>query len=245
MKIYTVWIIKCFCFYLIDSTPGSNGVGNQSRELYKQSNSNSSKRTYSQMITGKSHSDGKFNTILSPIHEDLEMIIKRAHIENRGARRLFSQSTDTTTICDKSYDYDKPSTSSYVPEFKNTALDENDTSIPFSPTSNLPNFVIDGTAPHLLQMSPEKYKGNVDWLTKIREKYKEQRTKISTEKLPSPKPSIPVRRSSRSKSMEPLKGCKNTSLAPSLLDFFKISNKDCDKNICSENSNTLSLPSIS
>lgn len=95
-------------------------------------------------------------------------------------------------------------------------------------------------------MSPEKYKENVDWLTKIREKYKEQKTKISSEKLPSPKPSIPVRRSSRSKSMEPLKGCKtSTSLAPSLLDFFKISNKDCDKNICSENSNTLSLPSIS
>ncbi|XP_046813626.1 protein lethal(2)denticleless [Vespa crabro] len=229
-----------------NSTPGSNDIDNQSRDLYKQSNSNSFKRTYSQMITEESQSDGKFKTILSPIQENLEMIIKRAHIENRGARRLFSQKTDTTTICDKSYDYDKPSTSSYVPEFKNIALETNNTSIPFSPTSNLPNFVIDGTAPHLLQMSPEKYKENVDWLTKIREKYKEQRTKISSEKLSSPKTSIPVRRSSRSKSMEPLKGCKtSTSLAPSLLDFFKINNKDCDKNICTENSNTLSLPSIS
>lgn len=39
----------------------------------------------------------------------------------------------------------------------------------FSPTSNLPNFVIDGEAPHLRVSSPKrKLKENVDWLTKIR-----------------------------------------------------------------------------
>lgn len=39
----------------------------------------------------------------------------------------------------------------------------------FSPTSNLPNYVIDGDAPHLKLQSPKrKLKENVDWLTKIR-----------------------------------------------------------------------------
>lgn len=39
----------------------------------------------------------------------------------------------------------------------------------FSPTSNLPNYVIDGDAPHLKVQSPKrKLKENVDWLTKIR-----------------------------------------------------------------------------
>lgn len=37
-----------------------------------------------------------------------------------------------------------------------------------SPTSNLPNYVIDGDAPHLKLHSPRKLKENVDWLTKIR-----------------------------------------------------------------------------
>lgn len=39
----------------------------------------------------------------------------------------------------------------------------------FSPTSNLPNFVVNGEAPHLPVQSPKrKMKENVDWLTKIR-----------------------------------------------------------------------------
>lgn len=39
----------------------------------------------------------------------------------------------------------------------------------FSPTSNLPNYVIDGDAPHLKLQSPKrKLKENVDWLTKMR-----------------------------------------------------------------------------
>lgn len=43
------------------------------------------------------------------------------------------------------------------------------TSLVFSPTTNLPNYVIDGEAPHLRIISPRKtLKENVDWLTKIR-----------------------------------------------------------------------------
>lgn len=39
----------------------------------------------------------------------------------------------------------------------------------FSPTSNLPNYVLDGEAPHLRVHSPKrKHKENVDWLTKFR-----------------------------------------------------------------------------
>lgn len=39
----------------------------------------------------------------------------------------------------------------------------------YSPTSNLPNYVLDGEAPHLAIMSPKrKAKEKVDWLTKIR-----------------------------------------------------------------------------
>lgn len=42
----------------------------------------------------------------------------------------------------------------------------------FSPTQNLPNYVIDGEAPHLGIMSPKKRPAsrndNIDWLTKIR-----------------------------------------------------------------------------
>ncbi|KAM7342138.1 WD40 domain-containing protein denticleless isoform 2-T2 [Cochliomyia hominivorax] len=42
-------------------------------------------------------------------------------------------------------------------------------SLIFSPTSNLPNYVIDGEAPHLGIMSPKrKLKDKVDWLTNIR-----------------------------------------------------------------------------
>ncbi|BFG06266.1 protein lethal(2)denticleless [Drosophila madeirensis] len=42
-------------------------------------------------------------------------------------------------------------------------------SVIYSPTSNLPNYVLDGEAPHLAAMSPKrKAKDKVDWLTNIR-----------------------------------------------------------------------------
>ncbi|KAK2587005.1 hypothetical protein KPH14_010972 [Odynerus spinipes] len=228
-----------------NTTPGSSDVNKQLRDFCKQSSSSGVKRTYSQMIMGGSYSDGKFKTILSPIQENMEMTTKRVHIETRGARRLFSPSTDRTTMLDRTSESDEPSTSSSTSENKSATVENQSTSIPFSPTSNLPNFVIDGTAPHL-QMSPEKFKENVDWLTRIREKYREQKIKTPFDKMSSPKVGTPARRSGRSKSMEPQKGSKtSTSPAPSLLDFFKISNKDCDKNICSENKNTLPSPTIS
>ncbi|XP_043505675.1 protein lethal(2)denticleless isoform X2 [Polistes fuscatus] len=227
-------------------TPGSNESNNMHLgHLHRKSNSANFKRTYTQMTLTGSYSDGKLKTSLSPIHEDSETRIKRAHVENRGARRLFSQSTDKTTISDKGYNFDKPSTSSYVPKLQTTISENNvsessSSSIPFLPISDLPNFVIDGTAPHLLQISPEKFKESVDWLTKIREKFIEQKSKSSANKMSSSKVTTPAHRSSRSRSMEP-KGCKTSlSPTPSLLNFFKTYSKECDKSTSPGNSNTLS-----
>lgn len=124
--------------------------------------------------------------------------IKRPNIETRG-RRLFSpantnsktlsgfsaleiassssSSRSLNTILEESDD--KPSPSYKAPL---TLSDMNLRSPPepststhpnplASPTVNLPNFVIDGDAPHLANVTPtnkRKLKENVDWLTKIR-----------------------------------------------------------------------------
>lgn len=52
------------------------------------------------------------------------------------------------------------------------SVNQTHTSVPnmiYSPTSNLPNYVLDGEAPHLCIMSPKrKLKDKVDWLTKMR-----------------------------------------------------------------------------
>ncbi|XP_043255260.1 protein lethal(2)denticleless [Colletes gigas] len=225
-----------------DTTPnaalehGSLDVYNHSEDKQSQCNSsNSVKRSYCHMMMG-SWSDGKFKSILSPIQENHEFIAKRAHLENRGARRLFSPSSDNNSLLNKGYESDEPSISSSSTENKNSV-------ILFSPTLNLPNFVIDGTAPHLLQLSPEKYKENVDWLTRIRrEKYDQKGSKSVSEKLCSPVSHVtPARRNSRSRSTEPQKVSKTPkSSAPSLLDFFKFTGKDCETSACCDDVNVMS-----
>ena len=219
------------------ATPGPSSMDacNQTEDNQSQyCTSNSMKRSYQQMMVG-SWSDGKFKSILSPIQENREFVAKRAHLENRGARRLFSPSSDNNPLLNKGYESDEPSTSSSTTETKNAIL--------FSPTLNLPNFVIDGTAPHLLQLSPEKYKENVDWLTRIRrDKYEQKVGKVVSEKLSSPVfHTTPARRSSRSRSTEPQKVSKAPkSPAPSLLDFFKITGRDCGTNVCCEDADVIS-----
>lgn len=178
------------------------------------------------MING-SWSDGKFKSILSPIEENFTSITKRIHLENRGARRLFSPYNDNNSLLNRGYESDEPTTSL-------SNIDSRNSEINFSPTLNLPNFVIDGTAPHLLQLSPEKYKENVDWLTRIRrEKYEQKMRKTMSEKLPSPVScTMLTRRNTRSRSTEPQKISKiPRSPALSLLNFFKITGKDCETNI--------------
>lgn len=124
--------------------------------------------------------------------------IKRPNIETRG-RRLFSpantnskfsgfsaleiastssSSRSLNTILEESGD-DKPSSPSYkVPltlsdmNLRSPEPSSSGTTSVSSPTINLPNFVIDGDAPHLANVTTNsnkrKLKENVDWLTKIR-----------------------------------------------------------------------------
>jgi len=176
-----------------------------------------------------SRSEGKFKSILSPIHENHEMIAKRVHMDNRSMRRLFSPSNETPSTS-KDNNSDEPSTS------QSTSTNE----ASFSPTLNLPNFVIDGTAPHLLEISPQKYKENVDWLTKIRkERYEQKKTETASVSSSPKTQSTPSRRSNRSRSTEPQKVTKTTK-SVSLLNFFKAISKDNEKDLSSNKNN---LPS--
>lgn len=176
-----------------------------------------------------SRSEEKFKCILSPIYEN-EAVAKRVHIDIRGMRRLFSSSSEVST---RDYISDEPSTS------QSTSGNEQ---VFLSPTINLPNFVVDGTAPHLLEISPQKYKENVDWLTKIRKERCEQK-KIASISNNSKVQSTPSRRSNRSRSTEPQKITKTTK-SISLLDFFKAISKDSEKDLPSNN-NTLPPTSTS
>ncbi|XP_011162158.1 protein lethal(2)denticleless isoform X2 [Solenopsis invicta] len=195
-----------------------------SMEDYNGNKHHSAKRSYLQM----SRSEGKFKCILSPIYENHKTTAKRIHIENRGMRRLFGSSNEIPSTS-RDYNSDEPSTSQSMSEEV------------FSPTLNLPNFVMDGTAPHLLEISPQKYKENVDWLTKIRkERYNQKKAASSSPKTQS----TPGRRFNRSRSTEPQKVTKPTK-SVSLLDFFKPSNaigKDSKKDLPSNSDN---LPSSS
>lgn len=202
-------------FHFTVATPES------SKEDYNGNKHNPAKRCYLQMME---RSEGKFKYILSPIHENYETVTKRAHMDNRGMRRLFSPSNEIPTTS-RDYNSDEPNTSQSTR--KNEVLS--------SPTLNLPNFVMDGTAPHLLEISPQKYKENVDWLTKIRMEKFEQKKTAST--LSSPKTqSTPSRRSNRSRSTEPQKVTKTTKRV-SVLDFFKSVSKDSEKDLSSNNNN--------
>ncbi|XP_050575282.1 protein lethal(2)denticleless [Bombus affinis] len=214
-----------------NATPGpsSSDAYNQVEDSRNQCNvTTSMKRNYFQMMSG-SWSDGKFKSVLSPIQENLTSarVAKRIHLENRGARRLFSPCNDNSSLLNRGYESDEPSTSSSSRENRNNEIH-------FSPTSNLPNFVIDGTAPHLLQLSPEKYKENVDWLTRIRrEKYGKVRKTLSEKSASPVSCTVLARRNTRSRSTEPQKVSKMPRNSPlSLLNFFKVTGKDCETNMC-------------
>ncbi|CAL1682833.1 unnamed protein product [Lasius platythorax] len=222
-----------------ETTPSSDNTSvatpESSSEDYQRDKHIPLKRSYLQMTMG-SRSEGKRTYILSPIHENHETATKRVHTDNRGMRRLFSPGVETATTSSRGYDSDEPSTSQFINRNEET---------PFSPTLNLPNFVMDGTAPHLLEISPQKYKENVDWLTKMRkERYEQSKIQESTSYSPKTQVTPSARRSKRSQSTEPQKVTKPIKSA-SLLDFFKITSKDCEQNPCSENSNIIPSTSIS
>lgn len=113
---------------------------------------------------------------------------KRPHMETKG-RRLFSPSTSTSYAASTS-DFNLPAIIEETekqqilsPRLLSPLTERIDFNLKtpessnsrqiiqsfFSPTINLPNFVMDGEAPHLRIISPKKkLKENVDWLTKIR-----------------------------------------------------------------------------
>lgn len=189
-----------------------------------QNDNGSVKRNYAQMSNGY-WSDGSFKSILSPIQENLEVPLKRAHLESKGARRLFSPNSKVDTHMNKKID--TFNTGYESDELGPCSSYKFNTSVPFSPTSNLPNFVLDGTAPHLLEMSPQKSKENIDWLTKMRKEKYPLRNCNSSEKLSSPKNHMtPVRRIIRSKSTEPRKTPKSP-----LLQFLKPTVKDFNSDL--------------
>lgn len=187
----------------------------------------SNKRSYSQMMA-RARSEGKFQFVLSPIRENSETVeTKRMRIECRGARRLlFSTNDESAPSSSRNYDSNESNAN------ESTSANDRNTDILSSPTVNLPNFVMDGTAPHLLQMSPQKQKENVDWLTKIRkERYEQKLGKFTLGRSCSPKRQVtPAKRIVRVKSHDPQKVSKTTKNSVfSLLDFFKALNTGCEK----------------
>ncbi|KAK0095467.1 hypothetical protein PV326_008285 [Microctonus aethiopoides] len=198
--------------------------------------STSGKRSREQMSSGGLRINGHFKSILSPIEENLEPTTKRSHIENKGARRLFSPMRNNELRPTRDYDSDEAGPSQ--------RLTSNKIQPPFSPTLNLPNFVIDGTAPHLIQLSPQKAKENVDWLTKIRKtRYERRLEKSESDKITSPNNQVtPARRNSRSRSSEPR---RVKSPVVSLLNFFKVESPVGKNSIQKDSKKNSESPTIS
>ncbi|KAF7990483.1 hypothetical protein HCN44_000288 [Aphidius gifuensis] len=202
-----------------EHTPGSDRTPGDYNSDYNseiESLDTERKRTHHQMITG-SWTDGKYKSTLSPIQENWEPPAKRKfHTVNRRARRLFSPSTSREQSNQQSPD----------------AADNNKRQTPFSPTHNLPNYVEDGTAPHLIQVSPQKSKKN-NWLTIIQKERFESKKLTDSETCVAAgsRMTTPAKRNSRSKSAEPRK----TEKTSSLYRFFHPSSRDSDKNLFSKN----------
>lgn len=145
---------------------------------------------------------------------------KRLQTE-KGPRRLFTQIHNNATEIEgsgsKAEEHSTPK--------QEKRIDEVLPNYTYSPTSNLPNFVVDGCAPHL-NYSPQKQRDK-DWLTKLRvEKslFKEMQQLAG----PSP-PKIPKYDFSPKRSGKLVASC-SSSQSP-LLKFFKVTNNSikCDK----------------
>ena len=153
-----------------------------------QSNSvDSSSKCHRQTLEEAQPSDS-CNPVLSPAKERLDSSPIRPYQDSRASRKLLFSPSDR--------------------EEQRTAQ----LGLSFSPTSGLPNFVVDGTAPHL-QNSPRKSKENLDWLTMMRKR------KGVVEESPSPKSrKTPSRRTSRLRAAELRKAPK--SFMPAITNFY-------------------------
>ena len=228
--------------------PGCLSVSSTPRSMSTDSclsNSSTFKRSYSQISNTDPQSAEKLKSILSPIQETLESSPKRLCLENHSIIHPPRRSSLDSRAARKLHfgvnsHQEKPIAVIESSQGKSSDCDSND-EIPscsseriptmglFSPTSGLPNFVIDGTAPHLAN-SPQKLKENVDWLTKIR-KRKTAELKINskrTEDSPSPKNhKTPTSRTKRSRSREIRKTPKGSSIfVPTITNFYHNINVD-------------------
>ncbi|OXU19759.1 hypothetical protein TSAR_010467 [Trichomalopsis sarcophagae] len=96
--------------------------------------------------------------------------------------------------------------------------------LPFSPTTGLPNFVVDGTAPHLLANSPIKARDRMNWLTELHKRKSVERSggRISQDS-PSPKRirKTPTRRASKIKNGDLRKTPRSSPCAvPAITNFY-------------------------
>ena len=229
--------------------PGCLSVSSTPRSMSTDSslsNSSTSKRPYSQISNTDLQSAEKLKSILSPIQETLELSPKRPCLENHSIIHPSPRRSSLDSRAARKLHFgvssrqEKPITVIESSPGKSSDCDSNDAMpscsserIPtmglFSPTSGLPNFVIDGTAPHLAN-SPQKLKENVDWLTKIR-KRKTAELKINsklTEDSPSPKNrKTPTSRTKRSRSREIRKTPKGSPFfVPTITNFYHNINVD-------------------
>lgn len=162
---------KMQCDNCESRTPINNGLQDKNcikcQMLNTQSSSRFLKRNSSDMLGA------------SDIDEDHAPEKKRIHLENRGARRLFEQcgtSAELSTIIEENEKCEPGcSNTSILPltpindRCKSLiSTPQSSRALNFtSPTINLPNYVLNGEAPHLRTISPKKKcKENVDWLTR-------------------------------------------------------------------------------
>ncbi|XP_059055533.1 protein lethal(2)denticleless [Achroia grisella] len=90
-----------------------------------------------------------------------------------------------------------------------------------TPTKNLPNFVLDGEAPHLRLMSPVRKKRETDWLTLMSREKKGKNVevdKVSASAPLSPMENIPARRNSATEKTP-------KSKSRTLLKYFSVATK--------------------
>lgn len=95
----------------------------------------------------------------------------------------------------------------------------------FSPTSGLPNFVVDGTAPHLLANSPQKKtKENVNWLVQLRKRKRAEKgdknESPNTKKSKTPTRKAKSQRGLRFKKDEKTTPKASTLSVPAITDYY-------------------------
>lgn len=155
----------------------------------------------------------KCTPVLIPIPENVGSSPPRPNSDNRASRQLFFSPSSRLEMSSPSRSF--CSSSNY----------DSDDTLTFSPTAGLPNFVIDGTAPHLLSNSPQKKtKENVNWLVQLRKRKRSEVVDKSksptTKKTKTPTRKVKSQRGLRFKTEEKTTPKSSKMLAPAITDFY-------------------------